>query len=81
MPLGKKVQTKLSISGKCETPKLFVALKVVTQFTFTFSKSTIETLEKGVEHILNEKQANQNDVNDVVLVFLLLTTNIFHTFF
>ena len=41
---------------------LFVALKVVTQFTFTFSKSTIDTLEKGVEHILNEKQANQNDV-------------------
>ena len=69
MHLGKKVQTKLSISGKCETPKLFVTLKVVTQFTFTFSKSTIETLEKGVEHILNEKQANQNDVNDVFWYF------------
>ena len=48
---------------------LFVALKLVTQFTFTFSKSTIETLEKSVEHILNEKQANQNDVNDVFWYF------------
>ena len=37
------------------------------KLTFTFSKSTIETLEKGV--------------SDVVLVFLLLTFNIFHTFF
>ena len=26
------------------------------------------------------KQKHQNDINDVVLVFLLLTLNIFHTF-
>ena len=33
-------------------------------------KVTIKTLEKGVKH-----------VDDVVLLFLLLTLNIFHTFF
>ena len=38
-----------------------------TQLTFICSKSAIETLEKGV--------------NDVVLVFLLLTLNTFHTSF
>ena len=38
-----------------------------SQPTFTCSKSTIETLEK--------------DVNDVVLLYLLLTLNIFDTFF
>ena len=47
--------------------KITLLIKLITaQLTFTLSKSTIETLEK---------------VNDVVLVFLLLTWNIFHTFF
>ena len=36
----------------------------------TISKLTIETPEKGVK-----------DVNDIVLVFLKLTLNIFHAFF
>ena len=40
---------------------------VASQEPFTCSKSTKETLGKGV--------------NDVVLVFLLLTMNILHTFF
>ena len=44
-----------------------------TQLTFTCSNSTVETLEKGVKYF--------DDVNDVVLVFSLLTLNIFHTFF
>ena len=48
---------------------LFTA-DLVTQLTFTCSKSAIETLEK-----------DQHDVIDFVLVFLLLTLNIFHTFF
>ena len=43
------------------------------QLTFACSKLTVETLEKGLKHV--------SDVNDVVLVFLLLTLNIFHTFF
>ena len=41
-----------------------------TQLTFTCSKLTIETLEKGVI-----------DVIDIVLVFLLLNLNMFRTFF
>ena len=42
---------------------------LVSQLTFTCSKSITETLEKGVGD------------DDVVLVFLLLTLKIFHTFF
>ena len=47
--------------------------KVVTvavKKTFTRSKSTIETLEKGLKC-----------VSDIFLVLLLLTWNIFHIFF
>ena len=40
-----------------------------SQLTFICSKSTIETLRKEVKYVI-----------DVVLVFLLLTLNIFHTF-
>ena len=48
-------------------------LTTLTQLIFTCSNSTIETLEKDVKYV--------NDVNNVVLVFLLLTLNIFHVFF
>ena len=47
------------LSNTCET----FESAAVTQLTFTCSKSTIETPEKGVKY----------DVTDVVLVFLLLT--------
>ena len=50
------------------------------QLTFTCPKSTIETLEKGVKYD-QSSQGHQNDSNDVILVSLLLTLNIFHTFF
>ena len=53
-------------------------LVVNAQLKFTCSYSTIETLEKGVCSKLAIK--HQNDVTDVVLVFLLLTLNIFHKF-
>ena len=43
-------------------------------------KATIETLEKGVKWIQSE-QNHQNDVIDVVLVFSLLTLNIFSHIF
>ena len=47
-------------------------LLLITQITFTCSKSTIESLEKGVKYI-------QSDfASGVVLVSLLLTLNIFH---
>ena len=42
------------------------------------------TLEKGVKCVQSYQwrhQNNVNDVNDVVLVTLMLTLNIFHTFF
>ena len=72
---------------------------VLSQQTFTCSKSTIETLEKGVKKKFTKKTpelchwlrsgvfivnfehiSHQNDAIDVVLVSLLLTLNIFHTF-
>ena len=45
----------------------------INQLTFTSSKSTIETLEKGVKYV------QTFDVTDIGLVFLLLTLNKFHT--
>ena len=52
-----------------------------TQLTFTFCKSTIETLEKGVTYVQSQQQKHQKDAIDVFMVFLLLTVNICHTFF
>ena len=46
--------------------------KVLTQKIFTCLKSITETLEKGVEYVQSI---------DVVLVFLWVTLNIFHTYF
>ena len=50
----------------------------ISQPKFICSKLTIETPEKYVKSV-----QSQNDVvlNDVVLVFSLLTLNIFHTFY
>ena len=42
-----------------------------TQLTFTCSNSTIEKLEQGVKYVQNYHWKHQNDVIDVVLVFLL----------
>ena len=76
-------------------PKVCEALNqavVTTQQTFTWSKSTIET-EKRVKYVHSKNtrkrlevcsqltEKHQTDVNDVVLVFFLLTLNAFHTFF
>ena len=46
----------------------------------TCSKSTIEKLEKDMEDVKRPIK-HQNDVVDVVVVFLLLTFTIFYTFF
>ena len=59
-----------------EEPALQLPNRANTQLTFTFSKSAIETLEKGVKYV----KVNDNDVIDVVLVFLMLTLNIFYLF-
>ena len=53
-------------------------LILVTQLTFTCSTSTIETTEKVWNMF---KVNNKNTIIDIVLVFLLLTLNLFHTFF
>ena len=51
---------------------IYILLNILfTQLTFTCLKSTKETLEKRVKYV---------HVNDVFLVFVLLTSNIFHTF-
>ena len=68
------IRKKSEIFGPCLTligPNL-ILLAFITQQTITCSKSTIETLEKSW---------NVFKVNDVVLVSLLLTLNIFHTHF
>ena len=52
-----------------------------TAITVTCLKSAIETLEEGVKYVQDWQLKHQNNVNDVVLVFLLLTLNILHTFF
>ena len=48
-------------------------LLVISQPAFTCSKLIIKTLEQGVKYV----QVNHKD--DIVLVSLLLTLNIFHT--
>ena len=50
------------------------------QLTFTCSKSILETLQKGGKYNQSKHKKHQNKVNNVVLVFLLLTLNISHTF-
>ena len=53
----------------------------VTELTFTCSNSTKETLEKGVKYVQISLQKHQNDVIDAFPLFLLLTLNIFLSFF
>lgn len=48
--------------------------------TPTCSKLSIETSETGVKYVQIQQYRRQNDVNNVV-VCLVLTWNIFHTFF
>ena len=64
-------------SQNCFHKQLFQKLQ---QLTFIFSQSAIETLEKGVKYVQVNDEKYQS-VIDVVLVFFLLTLNIFHTFF
>ena len=52
-----------------------------SQLTFTCSTSAIETLKRRCEICSKLPIKHQDDVNDVVLVFLLLTLKIFHIFY
>ena len=50
--------------------KMLPSLKcVLTQLTFTFSKLTIETLEKSVKYVQSQQWKHENDVVYVVMVF------------
>ena len=59
--------------------KLIICRNRIYLANITCSKSTIKSLEKGVKHVKVNNKKHQNDVNDVILVFLL-TLNILHTF-
>ena len=48
---------------------------------FTCSKLTVESLEKGVKYIIRFNNKDTRTTPGVVLVLLLLTLNIFPTFF
>ena len=64
------------------TGRLSERNRITFQSVVTCSKLTIKTLQQGVEYRqVNNKDINQIDVIDVVLVSLLLTLNIFHTLF
>ena len=51
------------------------------QPAFTWSKSTMVISSKCLESVQIEQWRHQNDVNHVFLMSLLLTLNVFHTFF
>ena len=51
-------------------------MNTFSQLTFNCSKSTIGTLEKGVEYVEIQQLKYYNDVSDVVLVFFMLTLKI-----
>ena len=47
------------------TEHLRVIASVSLADTFTYSKSTIEIIEKGVKYIQSDQSRHPNDVNDV----------------
>ena len=55
----------------------YVKTPYLTQQAFTCSKSTIETLEKGLTYVQSYQWRYQKDVIEVVLVSSLLTLNYF----
>ena len=67
---------------KVQNARLESIFQTVDPANIYFSKSaTIETIEEGVKYVQGQQYKHQNDVSDVVLVFLSLTLNVFHTFF
>ena len=50
-----------------------------SQLMFTYSKLTIETLKHGVKYFQRFSKKYQSDIIDALPMFLLLTSNIFHT--
>ena len=58
----------------------YVTRPYLTQQAFNCSKSTIETLEKGLTYVQSYQWRYQKDVIEVVLVSSLLTLNYFKSF-
>ena len=54
-----------------------VKIPYLTQQAFTYSKSTIETLEKGLTYVQSYQWRYQKDVIEIVLVSSLLILNYF----
>ena len=48
--------------------------------TITFSKLVTEAQEQGVKTVQNQERRHKSDVNNIVLVFLLLTVTCWLTF-
>ena len=59
----------------------FFSLTFSEHVSSTCSKLKIETLEQGVRPAPSLQQRHPSDVNDVVLVSLWFTLNIFYTLF
>ena len=55
--------------------------KAPSQPAFSCSKLTAESLEQGVKYIQSQQERHPYGANDIVLVSLFLTLNIFHTLF
>ena len=70
------ISSLVNITLNVKNQRFSSMLIFTTQQTNICSKSTIETLEKGVKYV----QSYQKDVCDI-LVPLLLTLNIVHSFF
>ena len=60
---------------------LLQELRTLTQQTFTFLKSKIGTLERGVKYIHSLKQRQKSDVTDIILMYFMLTWDIFLVLF
>ena len=56
-------------------PNCGIKVKLISQKTFTCSKSTIEKLEKGMKHIQSKQFRHKNDAIDKCLLELLSNTS------
>ena len=56
-------------------------IKLILYLCFTCYNSTTERVEKDMKYVQSCQQRYHNDASDVVLVSLLLTLNMFFTFF
>ena len=75
--LGRKITLTLSWTTKIKALLQYLS----PQPAFTFSMSTMKIPEQWVKSVQSPQWRHQNDGNDVVLVFLLITLSKFLTLF